>query len=173
MLETMIKFTEDREQIISLWSEIFGDSREDIEFFLDNCKNKRCLGYFEKGVLVSMLFLIDCRYGAYNGQYLYAVCTDENYRKRGIASKLIAEAKRNMKDFLWLIPAKDHLFAFYGKYGFETKLYSQGTFENKIEFNENMEIITEYLYEGSDYDYPLGMIYSSLELPKGGTGFNV
>lgn len=166
----MIRFTDDREQIISLWGEVFHDSSEDIDFFLNNCKNKQCLGYFENGVLVSMLFLIDCRYGSYSGKYLYAVCTRETHRKRGLASHLIDEAKKFMEDFLWLIPAKDHLFAFYAKYGFETKLYSQGVFQNSIQFDETEEIITEYLYEGSDYDYPLGMIYSSLDLPEGGTG---
>lgn len=169
MLETMIKFTEDREQVISLWNSVFKDSREDIEFFLDECKNKSCLGLFIDGALVSMLFLIDCKYSKYNGQYIYAVCTAEEHRNKGYSSSLISEAKSHMGDFLWLIPANNGLFDFYSKHGFETKLFSNGDFESKIEFSESDEII-EYLYEGSDYEFPKGMIYSQLDLPKGSTG---
>ena len=170
MLETMIKFTDDREQIICLWNEVFHDSREDIEYFLDNCKNKRCLGFFENDTLVSMLFLIDCKYGKLSGKYLYAVCTSKESRNKGFAGKLIEEAKGHMKDFLWLIPANDGLFEYYAKYGFITKLYSQGVFENSIEFNENEDVVSEYLYDGSDFEFPKGMTYSRLDLPEGGTG---
>lgn len=169
MLETMIKITNDREQIISLWSAVFGDSREDIEFFLDECKNYDCLGLFVDDTLASMVFLVDCNYSEYNGQYVYAVCTAEEYRKKGYSSSLISEAKKQMRDFLWLIPANDGLFDFYAKHGFETKLESSGEFEYKMKFDECDEII-EYLYEGSDYEFPQGMIYSQLDLPKGGTG---
>lgn len=169
MAQTMIKLTDDREQIISLWSAVFGDSREDIEFFLDECKNYSCLGLFVDGALASMLFLVDCKYAEYNGQYVYAVCTAEEHRKKGYSSSLIRDAKKQMSDFLWLIPANDGLFDFYAKHGFETKLESSGEFDNKIEFDESAEII-EYLYEGSDYEFPKGMIYSQIDLPKGGTG---
>ena len=171
MLETKINFTDNREQIISLWSAVFGDSRADIEFFLDECKNKSCLGLFADGKLVSMLFLVNCKYSEYNGKYVYAVCTAENHRKRGYSSRLLCEAKKYMSDFLWLIPANDGLFEFYAKHGFETKLFSNSIFEHNIEFDESKEII-EYLYEGSDYAFPKGMIYSALDLPIGGTGFN-
>ena len=171
MLETMIKFTDDREQIISLWSAVFGDSREDIEFFLNNCKNKSCLGFFVDEVLVSMFFLVECNYAEYKGQYIYAVCTAEEHRKKGYSSKLIREAKKQMNDFLWLIPASAELFGFYEKHEFETKLFSEGDFEYNIEFDECDEI-AEYLYEGSDYEVPKGMICSALDLPIGGTGLN-
>ena len=48
-----------RENIIALWHECFGDERGYIEFFLDNCPNKLCIGSFENGVLTSMLFLLN------------------------------------------------------------------------------------------------------------------
>ena len=171
MAKTTIKFTEDRDQIISLWSAVFGDSREDVEFFLDGCKNYLCLGLFVDGALVSMLFLVNCKYAQYNGQYIYAVCTAEEFRNKGYSSSLISEAKKHMGDFLWLIPANDGLFEFYSKHGFETKLYSNGEFDKQIKFEENDEII-EYLYEGSDYEFPKGMIYATLDLPIGSTGIN-
>lgn len=165
----MIKFTENKEQMISLWQEVFGDSREDIEFFLNNCHNKACLGYFDGDLLVSMMFLVDCTYCGCSGKYLYAVCTSKVHRKKGYVSMLINEAKKHMKDFLWLIPAEDYLFELYSKYGFETKLYSDTLYENRIEFSESKDIV-EYLYDGSDYEFPKGMIYSLKNLPDGSTG---
>lgn len=168
----MIKFTENREQIIQLWCDVFKeDSREDVAFFLDNKKNISCLGYFEKEKLLSMLFLVDCSYGTLKGKYVYAVCTNEAFRGRGFSTSLILEAKRHMGDFLWLIPANDSLFGFYKKAGFETKLFSQGNYENKISFDENKDIIN-YLYAGSDYKFPKGMVYSLIDFPDGSTGLN-
>ena len=41
-----------RNDIISLWYECFGDEAEYIEFFLDRCPNKLCLGCFENNRLV-------------------------------------------------------------------------------------------------------------------------
>lgn len=105
------------------------------------------------------MFLIDCSFCSCNGKYVYAVATDSAFRNRGYASKLIEEAKKQMGDFLWLIPADEELFDYYSKFGFETKLYSNSAFENKIEFNEIDEIISE-LYEGSAFENPKGMLYS-------------
>lgn len=167
-----ILFTEDKKQIVSLWHRVFEDSEEDILFFLNHCKNYKCLGYFVDGSLVSMLFLVDCMYSSKSGKYMYAVCTDEEYRNQGLCGALIEESKKYMQSFLWLIPAEDDLFDFYGKFGFETKLFSTDEYENKICFNESDEII-DYLYDGSAYKYPEGMVYSEAEFPIGGTGLKI
>ncbi len=167
----MIKLTSDKNQIINLWKNVFGDDEDYIKFFLNGCKNKLCLGYFVDNELVSMIFLIDCKYGSYIGKYVYAVATDKKYRNKGYASLLINEAKKNMNDFLWLIPAEESLFDYYSKLGFKTKLYSNSNYINKIEFDENDLIINE-LYEGSAFEFPKGMIYSLLNLPDGDTGMN-
>lgn len=163
-----IRFTDDKKSIIALWKDVFGDTEEEILFFLDYCKNYSCLGYFEDNKLVSMLFLVDCEYCTKKGKYVYAVSTYEQYRKRGFSSALI-EYSKGLSDFLWLIPANDRLFEFYGKLGFKTKLFSDKVYTNKIGFNETDEI-TAFLYEGSDYKYPKGMIYSEYEFPEGHTG---
>ncbi|MDE6659363.1 MAG: GNAT family N-acetyltransferase [Eubacterium sp.] len=166
----MIRFTDDTEQIIELWRNVFKeDSREDVLFFLNESHHAKCLGYFEKDKLVSMLFLVDCSYSALNGKYVYAVCTNEKCRNKGYSSSLINESKKYMNDFLWLIPAHDSLFDFYAKFGFVTKLHSDKEYENKIHFDENNEII-EYLYSGSDYTYPDGMVYTNQDFPVGSTG---
>ena len=56
----MIKITKSVDDIVPLWSEAFGDSREDIVFFIENIKNARCFAYYENGKAVSMLYLVDC-----------------------------------------------------------------------------------------------------------------
>lgn len=168
----MIKFTTDKNQIISLWQRVFGDDEDYINYFLDKCVNKSCLGYFENDKLVSMLFLIDCTYCGCKGKYVYAVATDEKCRGRGYASSLINEAKTQMSDFLWLIPATESLFEYYSRLGFETRLYTDSRFENSIIFNESEEVIAE-LYDGSEFEYPKGMLYSVKNFPDGNTGIKV
>lgn len=167
---SLVDFAEYREQIVSLWCSVFKeDSREDAEFFIDNIKHSVCLGYFSDEKLVSMLFLVDCKYSDLKGRYVYAVCTAEEFRRKGFSTCLIEKAKEYMNDFLWLIPANDSLFGFYKKTGFEMKLFSDKSYENRIEFNESDEII-DYLYSGSDYDFPKGMVYSVKNFPVGSTG---
>lgn len=166
----MIDFVTDREQIILLWKSVFKDSEEYINYFLDACKNKSCLGYFKNERLVSMMFLIDCSYCGCKGKYIYAVATDENHRKNGYAGALLNHAKEIMDDFLWLIPANESLIKYYKRFNFEIKLYSNSDFNDKIYFNESEDIICE-LYEGSEFESPRGMVYSILRFPDGDTGF--
>ena len=64
-----------RNDIISLWYECFGDEAEYIEFFLDRCPNKLCLGCFENNRLVSMLFLLNGEVDGFPAKYIYAACT--------------------------------------------------------------------------------------------------
>ena len=168
----MIKFTSDKSQIINLWHDVFGDDEKYVDCFLNECRNKVCLGYFVDDILVSMLFLIDCKYLNCNGKYIYAVATDKEHRNKGYASLLVNEAKKYMDDFLWLIPAEKSLFDYYSKLGFVTKLYSNSNFKNKIKFNEPAKILLD-LYEGSSFELPKGMIYSLKDLPKGDTGMIV
>lgn len=171
MTNYKIDFCSDEKQIINVWHSVFGDSEEEILFFLQNCNNKKCLGVFEDDKLVSMLFLVDCKYGSLNGKYVYAVATLNEYRCRGFAGTLVEKAKQYANDFLWLIPANVALIDFYKKLGFEVKLYSEDKFENKILFNEKDNII-EYLYDGCELKNPLGMVCSETDFPVGNTGFD-
>lgn len=100
------------------------------------------------------------------------MCTLPEFRGRGISGSLIEYSKSLGYDFLWLIPASESLFCFYSRFGFETKLYSGERRENRISFNESDEIVFDFLFDGSDFEYPKGMIYSALCLPDGGTGLD-
>lgn len=121
----MIKFTdttEYREDIISLWNESFGDCREYIEFFLENCPHE-CIGFFENGSLVSMLFLLDGTINKYKLKYIYAACTARKFRGRGFMSDLMNYAKSYCGeigcDGIFLVPAEETLYSYYSRFGFE------------------------------------------------------
>lgn len=169
MIKYDIDFCNDRRQIVDVWKSVFGDSEQEILYFLDECKNKKCLGAFANGKLVSMLFIVNCTYGSLNGKYVYAVSTLKEYRSNGIARRLVEKAKEYADDFLWLIPAEKSLIDYYKKFGFDIKLYSYTDYSNRISFDESRNII-EYLYEGCQLEKPVGMVYTDKDFSVGDTG---
>lgn len=148
----MIKIIDDRNLIIPLWQEAFNDSKEDIMFFLNNCKNVKCLGYFDENALSSMLFLVDCKINDIDYKYIYAACTYKNKRGRGDMSKLLDYSKSNYRN-VCLIPADDKLVEFYIKRGFDTKINLR-----EIVFDESEEI-KEYLFDGCELITPFILAY--------------
>ena len=154
----MIKFTENKNEIIALWHTVFGDSEAEINYFLENCKHRACLGYFEGEKLLSMLFLVDCEYGGVSGKYIYAVATYEQCRGRGYASALVDFAKGAPCGFLWLIPANEGLINYYENLGFKPKFEPLGEYKENIVFNE-IDGVKSYLYEGCELKKPVGVVY--------------
>ena len=106
----MVNFVTDKNKIIELWQEAFGDSRGEILYFKDNLKNGKCIGISEVDELASMLFLVKCNFGS----YIYAACTRKKYRGGGYMTQLLDYAKDN-ESSLCLIPASDSLVDFYYK----------------------------------------------------------
>lgn len=121
-MNKIVDICRERENIISLWHQCFGDGRDYIEFFFDNCPNKICLGSFENGKLASMLFLLNGKIGGLSCKYLYAACTAEEYRCRGIMGRLIGYAKDFCRsqgvDCIFLVPSSESLYGYYEKFGF-------------------------------------------------------
>lgn len=148
----MIKFTDDTKQIVNIWKQAFGDSEEDILYFIENCNNKSCLGFFENEILVSMMYLVDCICDGEKSKYVYAACTLENMQKKGIMSKLLDYCKENFKSFC-LIPADEGLVDFYYQRGLIEK-----TETANLSFDEVAEI-KEYLFEGCELNKPFVMKY--------------
>lgn len=140
------------EDIIRLWQEAFGDSREDILFFLNNAKNKRCLCLYSCDKLCSMLFLVDCTVNGEGYKYIYAACTDRKCRGEGHMSALLEYSCTHYKNVL-LIPADSDLVNYYSKRNFNHKLNI-----NDILFNECTEI-KEYLFEGCSLKEPFALAY--------------
>ncbi|MCR4719601.1 MAG: GNAT family N-acetyltransferase [Firmicutes bacterium] len=143
----MIRFFEekDKEAVISLWQEAFGDKREEIAVFVDFFKSG-LLVFENDGQVVSMLTLIKTSVGAKKGRYVYAVATDKKFRGMGFASRLIDFAKQYISDndeiFLVLVPREKSLFNFYKKHGF-CELCCCEKIEKKINIYENIDVKAE------------------------------
>lgn len=140
-----------KNEVINLWKHSFGDTDEEILFFLNKCKNYECVGYFDKSVLVSMLFLVDCKIDDNNYKYIYAACTDENYRRKGAMTNLLNFCKTQYNKFV-LIPGNDNLVDYYSSRGFKNFCTV-----DKLIFNQFNEI-KEYLLDGYNLTCPKTMI---------------
>ena len=145
----MIKITNNIDDIVPLWSEAFGDSREDIVFFIDNIRNGVCLAEFQNDKAVSMLYLVDCCLNSKQAHYIYAACTDSKSRKKGYMAGLIKYCIYNY-DRVCLIPADEHLVNYYNKQGL---VFMHSV--DDLKFNECRELIDEYLYAGCSLDSPV------------------
>lgn len=154
----MIKYFNDSDLITDLWKEAFSDSDEDILYFLQNCKNKKCLGFFDGDLLCSMLFLIECTLNGEKSYYIYAACTYKSRRNRGDMSALLDYCKKNY-DSICLIPADNGLINFYKKRGLNIECAV-----NSLAFiNESESIVNEYLLDGFELDKPLVLSYKKSE----------
>lgn len=153
----MIKTLDNAEDIITLWHEAFGDSREDILYFVNNLKHGKCIGCYEGDTLVSMLYLVGCSYKHCNTEYVYAACTLKEYRGRGYMSKLLDYCKRNSMHGFCLIPANEGLVEYYKRQGLTRKI----SFKD-ISFAESDEIC-EYLFEGCELEEPFALMFDKGE----------
>lgn len=144
--------TEYNDDVIALWQDAFGDSREDVEYFLTNCRHKSIIGYYDKNRLASMLFFVDCKICSEKYKYIYAACTDKKYRSHGFMTELLDYAKQ-MSDRIVLVPADNSLVGFYNGRGFETRISV-----NDIVFDE-IDEIKEYLLEGCELETPFAIGY--------------
>ncbi len=169
----MIRFSteKDIDGIIHLWNEAFGDSEEEILFFLNNrFEAKNTLVFEINGEIASMLFLLegdmhidDIDYPSY---YLYAACTLKKYRGRGLMAELLNFSKsiayERKKYFICLKPGEKTLFDFYEKNGYKTVFTlkrcvydsifcSADKKENYSEFNCNREKLRNESFDGYCY----------------------
>ncbi len=125
-----------------MWHEIFGDDYSEIDAFLVGHSDAIPLIHKEQGRVVWMLFVVPLQMWGKRVAYIYAVATREEYRGRGIASKLLAEAlqlieKSNHFDMAALIPSSTDSKRLYMRIGFEDR-------EIPMEFPAN-----DYLGTGS------------------------
>ena len=121
-MNSVVDIVEYRKNIVSLWNECFGDSRDYIEFFLDRCSDKICLGHIESSSIKSMLFLLNGEINGYSCKYIYAACTEKKARCRGLMGSLIEYAKEYCRshgvDFIFLVPGEESLYSYYSRFGF-------------------------------------------------------
>lgn len=156
-MDKIIETKDFSNDMFALWSQAFGDTKEEISFFAENCINKSCV-YLEKDShLASMLFLVDCFIKGVKSKYIFAACTFENMKKHGYMTLLLNYCKEKY-GYIALIPADQGLVEYYNKRGFKNKLKI-----DDILFNES-ENIKEYLIEGCSLNEPFALSYCKEEL---------
>ena len=107
-----------RKQIVSLWSNAFGDSKDSVNKYLDTLL-KYFLVYEEDGIVKGMLSVLPVNLQDKKGGYIYAVVTHPDFRGKGICRAMIDAVKADVTyDFLVLVPQNEGLFNFYGKMDF-------------------------------------------------------
>lgn len=113
------------EQLKWLWKKAFGDEDDFIDtFFQTGYAPECCRVAIQDGALAGMLFWFDCSLGANKIAYIYGVATDPAAQGQGVASGLLEDVHRLLKDCGYsgaiLVPASDMLFMFYEKRGYST-----------------------------------------------------
>ena len=112
------------DQLKQLWQVSFKDTPEYTNFFFSRAYNgDKTVTRELDGKIVSATqfryFDIINGLKTYKGVYIYGVCTDPDFRRRGLSTEIInqiimEQAKSGM-DIAFLIPSDDHLFEFYAR----------------------------------------------------------
>ena len=116
-----------QEQAKELWRKTFGDSTEYIDKFFNLYFKKNYFFHLEEdGKLLSMLFATHHKLKIDEKTlpiaYIGSVCTQENYRKKGLATLLMKKTEKELKTLgkkaIILIAAHEGLVPFYQKMGY-------------------------------------------------------
>ncbi len=127
--------TNDREAVIALWREAFGDPREHIVYFLETFDYiNTAFVLCENECVCSMLFLLPTAVQdgerRFNAGYIYAGATRSDARGKGYYRRLLSfaedAARQEGRTALLLRPATSSLADSYRRMGFTVPLYGNG-----------------------------------------------
>ena len=146
---------DNKEKLIELWMNVFGDEREYIELLFSYGKTIcDVFAVSDEDKIISVLYLLNCdltfKGKNYKGKYLYAAATDEKHRGKGLMALLIEEAqlfcKSSAVDFISLVPANEKLYSYYEKFGFITAMHRATVFGTSERI-----VCSKYDISGIDY----------------------
>lgn len=131
--------------VCDLWRSIFCDESYSSYFY----KNYICDIYLcitdNKVVALANSILSDTL--NYKARYLYALCTDINYRKKGLMSYMLKKMDEdfinNKIDFSFLLPENSGLYPFYLKNGYKLQSLSKKTTYKIGESNLKVEELND------------------------------
>ncbi len=116
----------------ALWLKCFDDAPSVVDRFFENAVTpENTVALFYDETAVSVLYMVESTIKNngvnYKAFYIYAVCTDPDYRGRGLMKKsfdfLFRISKERGVDYLFLVPADESLFTMYKKLGFKNGFY--------------------------------------------------
>lgn len=133
-MQCRLATTEDKTALYALWQNTFGDEPAVIDSFFPCVTPNDIVVCGENGNPVSALYMprveLRCGEKTLSAAYIYAAATDTAYRGRGLMTRLLQfaaeNAQRQSLDGLFLVPAEQTLFDYYGARGFVT------TFSKKL-----------------------------------------
>ncbi len=120
---------QDIPQLKELWHLCFGDEQPYIDFYYQQGFALNQTLVLQAGqTLACMLTLMPCQIKAgaqtFLLQYVYAVATHPSMRGKGFSTRLLEFAQKEATaagvDYLFLTPASQSLFGYYGKRGYQT-----------------------------------------------------
>ncbi len=112
----------------ALWLKCFDDAPSVVDRFFENVVTpENTVAVFEGETAVSVLYMVENTIKNngvnYKAFYIYAVCTDPDFRGRGLMKKcfdfLFEISKERGVHYLFLVPASESLFKMYEKLGFK------------------------------------------------------
>ena len=138
-----LQLSQTEQQMQSLWSEVFGDAKQDIDdFFVKLYDPALAFTHTADNQVVAMLHIVPLQRETERIAYIYAVATKEPYRRKGIASALLQSALRTIErggfHRAMLIPADQHSAKFYEQFGFS----ATGELFNSSEFGIDYDLGT-------------------------------
>lgn len=134
-----------QEKLKLLWKKAFGDEQSFIDTFFDAGYTPECCRTaLRDGELVGMLFWFDCSIASERIAYIYGVATDPIAEGQGIATGLMENVHRLLKNSGYsgaiLVPGSQALFRFYEKRG-----YSVVSSVSEGEVQASQGILTEQI----------------------------
>ena len=108
-------------QLRRLFTEAFADETFTDLFFREGFSPDRCLTAVDGDVLAA-LHWFECTLDGQRAAYLYGIAAFAAHRGRGIGSRLIRFSLEQLKQagfsVVLLVPAEEHLFGYYERFGF-------------------------------------------------------
>lgn len=137
MSEVRLANEGETDRLKEIWKLSFGDANDYVNWYFAHLYRKdKTVLVVDEGVIVSMLTMMPLKLALPAGRkldcvMLYAVATHPNYRKRGFANLLTSFTNRYLQKLgialSLLVPAKEELFAFYYKQGYQDGFYLRET----------------------------------------------
>lgn len=127
------------EQLIIIWQESFGDSKEYVQnFFEQNKKHTKVVLCEKESQVVSATYLLPVSYMQKDSTilrcfYLYAAATLPTFRGQGCFSQILRFVNEHINAPVILVPASMRLADYYKKHGFHIWLTENQTAIAKLE----------------------------------------